>query len=384
MVPLLLVVVIDLVGFGIIIPLLPFYAETYGASPQKVTMLMVTFSFFQFIAAPIWGYLSDKYGRRIIIWVTLAGSIIAYILLAYSQTLYGLFFARAFAGFMAGNISTAQAYIADITDKNNRAKAMGLFGAAFGIGFILGPAIGGVLAGSDPKNPNVFLPPIAAASLSFIALVLALFILKDNRSMIKNNKNKRILSLIEAIKIPNLRQLILLSFIVTLVFASMESTFSLWSERTFNWGAEQNGFIFAFAGICGVLVQGFLISPLVKRFGEAFLCITGIIFISIGMLSVAISYLNYHAYISMSLIAFGLGFFLPTISTLIVNIVSEDRRGWVLGVNQSVSSLSRIIGPAIAGFLFEFYGKNSPYIFGSIILILFLLIFRNFIKSAAK
>ena len=384
MVPLLLVVVIDLIGFGIIIPLLPFYAETYGASPQKVTMLMVTFSFFQFIAAPIWGYLSDKYGRRIIIWVTLAGSIIAYILLAYSQTLYGLFFARAFAGFMAGNISTAQAYIADITDKNNRAKAMGLFGAAFGIGFILGPAIGGVLAGSDPKNPNVFLPPIAAASLSFIALVLALFILKDNRSMIKNNKNKRILSLIEAIKIPNLRQLILLSFIVTLVFASMESTFSLWSERTFNWGAEQNGFIFAFAGICGVLVQGFLISPLVKRFGEAFLCITGIIFISIGMLSVAISYLNYHAYISMSLIAFGLGFFLPTISTLIVNIVSEDRRGWVLGVNQSVSSLSRIIGPAIAGFLFEFYGKNSPYIFGSIILILFLLIFRNFIKRAAR
>ena len=384
MVPLLLVVVIDLIGFGIIIPLLPFYAETYGASPQKVTMLMVTFSFFQFIAAPIWGYLSDKYGRRIIIWVTLAGSIIAYILLAYSQTLYGLFFARAFAGFMAGNISTAQAYIADITDKNNRAKAMGLFGAAFGIGFILGPAIGGVLAGSDPKNPNVFLPPIAAASLSFIALVLALFLLKDNRSLIKNNKNKRILSLIEAIKIPNLRQLILLSFIVTLVFASMESTFSLWSERTFNWGAEQNGYIFAFAGICGVVVQGFLISPLVKRFGEACLCITGIIFVSIGMLSVAISYLNYHAYISMLLIAFGLGFFLPTISTLIVNIVSEDRRGWVLGVNQSVSSLSRIIGPAIAGFLFEFYGKNSPYIFGSIILILFLLIFINFIKTAAK
>ena len=384
MVPLLLVVVIDLIGFGIIIPLLPFYAETYGASPQKVTMLMVTFSFFQFIAAPIWGYLSDKYGRRIIIWVTLAGSIIAYILLAYSQTLYGLFFARAFAGFMAGNISTAQAYIADITDKNNRAKAMGLFGAAFGIGFILGPAIGGVLAGSDPQNPNVFLPPIAAASLSFIALVLALFLLKENRSLVKSNKNRRILSLLEAIKIPNLRQLILLSFIVTLVFASMESTFSLWSERTFNWGAEQNGYIFAFAGICGVLVQGFLISPLVKRFGEAFLCISGIIFISIGMLSVAISYFNYHAYISMSLIAFGLGFFLPTISTLIVNIVSEDRRGWVLGVNQSVSSLSRIIGPAIAGFLFEFYGKNSPYIFGSIILILFLLIFRNFIKKAAK
>ena len=383
MVPLLLVVVIDLIGFGIIIPLLPFYAETYGASPQKVTMLMVTFSFFQFMAAPIWGYLSDKYGRRIIIWITLSGSIIAYILLAYSQTLYGLFFARALAGFMAGNISTAQAYIADITDKNNRAKAMGLFGAAFGIGFILGPAIGGILAGSDPKNPNVILPPLIAASLSFIALTLSLLILKDTKPSKNNNKNRRILSLIEAIKTPNLRQLILISFAVTVVFASMESTFSLWSERTFNWGAEQNGFIFAFSGICGVLVQGFLITPLVKRFGESFLCISGMILIASGMLCIALSYLYYHAYLSMALIAFGLGLFMPTISTLVINIVSEDRRGWVLGVNQSISSLARIIGPAMAGILFEFYGKNSPYIFGGIILFLFLIIFRNFIKKAS-
>ncbi|MGY8976148.1 MAG: MFS transporter, partial [Alphaproteobacteria bacterium] len=122
MIPLLLVVVIDLIGFGIIIPLLPFYAETFGASPQKVTMLMVVFSLSQFVAAPIWGGLSDKYGRRLIIWVTLAGSILAYILLAYSNTLYGLFIARAFAGFMAGNISTAQAYLTDITTKENRAK----------------------------------------------------------------------------------------------------------------------------------------------------------------------------------------------------------------------------------------------------------------------
>ena len=384
MIALLLVVVVDLIGFGIIIPLLPFYAETYGASPQKVTMLMVTFSFFQFMAAPIWGYLSDKFGRRIIIWITLIGSIIAYVLLAYSQTIYGLFFARAFAGFMAGNISTAQAYLTDITDKNNRAKAMGLFGAAFGLGFILGPAIGGILAGPDPQNPNVFLPPIAAALLSSIALLLAVFTLKDTRPKVTDNKNKRITSLVEALRIPNLRQLILLSFIVTVVFASMESTFSLWSERTFYWGAEQNGYIFAFAGICGVIVQGFLISPLVKRYGESNLCIFGILLLALGMLSVSISYLNYHDYFSMALIAFGLGLFMPTISTLIVNIVSEDRRGWILGVNQSVSSLARIIGPAIAGILFEFYGKNSPYIFGSLILLLFLASLRNFIKKSVN
>ena len=384
MIPLLLVVVIDLIGFGIIIPLLPFYAETFGASPQKVTMLMVVFSLSQFIAAPIWGGLSDRYGRRLIIWITLAGSIIAYIFLAYAATLYGLFFARAFAGFMAGNISTAQAYITDITTKENRAKAMGLFGAAFGIGFILGPALGGILAGSDPKSPNVFLPPISAAILSFIALLLALFLLKDTRSLIKPNKNQRIASLLEALKVPNLSQLILLSFIVTVVFASMESTFSLWSERTYNWGPKQNGYIFAFAGVCGVIVQGFLISKLVKHFGESLLCRAGMLLISLGMISVALSYMQYHAYLSMAFIAFGLGLFMPTISTLIVNIVSEQRRGWVLGVSQSASSLARIIGPAIAGIFFELIGKNSPYIIGGLSLLLILIMFRSPMKQASK
>jgi DHA1 family tetracycline resistance protein-like MFS transporter len=384
LIALLLVVVIDIIGFGIIIPLLPFYAETFGASPQKVTMLMVVFSLSQFIAAPIWGSLSDKYGRRIIIWITLIGSVVAYLFLAYSQTLYGLFIARAFAGFMAGNISTAQAYITDITDKNNRAKAMGLFGAAFGIGFILGPALGGILAGSDPSNPNVFLPPITAALLSFIALVLAIFLLKDTRSLIQPIKNKRISSLLEALKIPNLRQLILLSFFVTVVFASMESTFSLWSERTFNWGPKQNGYIFAFAGICGVIVQGFLISSLVKRFGEGFLCTFGVFLMSLGMLGITISHINYHAYFSMALIAFGLGLFMPTISTLIANIVSEQRRGWVLGVSQSASSLARIIGPAMAGIFFELLGKNSPYIIGGLFLLVILYFFKNFIKKSYK
>ena len=383
MIPLLLVVVIDLIGFGIIIPLLPFYAETFGASPQKVTMLMVVFSIAQFIAAPIWGGLSDKYGRRLIIWITLAGSMLAYVLLAYSHTLYGLFIARAFAGFMAGNISTAQAYLTDITTKENRAKVMGFFGAAFGIGFILGPALGGILAGADPKNPNVFLPPISAAILSFIALLLALFLLKDTRSLIKPNSNKRITSLLEALKAPNLSQLILLSFIVTVVFASMESTFSLWSERTYNWGPKQNGYIFAFAGVCGVIVQGFLISRLVKHFGESFLCRVGILLISLGMISVALSYMQFHAYLSMALIAFGLGFFMPTISTLLVNIVSEQRRGWVLGVSQSVSSLARIIGPATAGIFFELLGKNSPYIIGGVSLLLIFIMFKNLIKQAS-
>ena len=277
------------------------------------------------------------------------------------------------AGFMAGNISTAQAYIADITTDKDRTKAMGLFGAAFGLGFILGPAIGGILAGPDPVHPNTFYPPMMAAMLSLIALVLCLLFLKNPHKVSNNIKNKRIDDLFESLKVPSLGKLILVSFIVTIVFALMESTFSLWSERTFLWGARQNGYIFAFTGICGALTQGILVGPLSKYFGDRFLCRIGIFLLSIGMLGVALTYNIYQIYFALVFIAVGLGLFMPTISSLIIEIVSSDRRGWVLGVNQSVSSMSRIIGPIIAGILFEFIGKDIPYIFGFIVLLIVLL-----------
>ena len=375
----LLVVFIDLVGFGIIIPLLPFYAETFNASPQKVTMLMVVYSFSQFVFAPVWGGLSDKYGRRVIIWCTLIGTVVAYIFLAFAQSLSDLFIARAFAGFMAGNIAVAQAYITDITEKQDRAKAMGLFGAAFGLGFIIGPAIGGILAGSDPNNPNVLLPPIIAAALSFIALIVALISLKVTNLSVNGFEKKRLKSLISALEFPNLRQLILLSFCITVVFAFMESTISLWSERTLLWGAQQNGYLFAFAGICGALVQGIFIGPLVKRFGEPFLCFWGCLVLSFGMLGISISTEIIHTVLSMLLIAVGLGLFMPTVTTLIVNMVPEDKKGWILGITQSVSSLARIIGPALAGVFFEFIGKNSPYLIGGLFLLLMISILKKYI-----
>ncbi len=378
MLVILLVVVIDLIGFGIIIPFLPFYAEYFGASPQKVTMLMAVFSIAQFIAAPFWGAMSDKYGRKFILSITLIGSVIAYISLSFANSLFTLFLARALAGFMAGNISTAQAYITDISTKENRTKAMGLFGAAFGIGFILGPAIGGILAGPNPENPNTFYPPMMAALLSFIALFLTILFLKDATQIYPNKNDKRIDNLIKSLKVPSLGNFILISFVVTIVFALMESTFSLWSERTFNWGAQQNGFIFAYTGLCGALTQGLLVGPLAKYFGERLLCRIGIFILSLGMLGIAITYNIYHVYISLFFIALGLGLFMPTISSLIVSVVSEERRGWVLGVNQSVSSISRIVGPITAGLLFEFYGKDMPYIFGFVVLIMLLILYKKF------
>ena len=381
----LLVVFIDLIGFGIIIPLLPFYAETFDASPQKVTMLMVVYSLLQFLAAPIWGALSDKYGRRIILLVTLFGSIVAYIFLAYASNLAELFCARGFAGLMAGNIAVAQAYIADITEKEYRAKAMGMFGAAFGLGFIIGPAIGGALAGSDPASPNVFIPPIMASALSAIAFLLSLFLIKNSTIIVDKYKKNRIKNLIEALSFPNLRQLIVLLFFVTCVFAFMESTFALWSERAFNWGAQQNGYFFAIAGLCGVVVQGFLIGPLVKIYGESFLCFLGTLILGIGMLGISVSSTSFYlVLISMLMIACGLGLFLPTSSALIINMVDEEKKGWVLGVTQSISSLARIVGPGLAGLFFENIGRNSPYIIGGIFIIIVGIIFKKFIFSPKK
>ena len=182
MVVLFLVVVIDLIGFGIIIPLLPFFAEHYQASPFQVGLLMAVYSLTQFVAAPFWGLLSDKIGRRPVLLFSLAGAVLAYLWLGVAEELWALFAARAIGGFMAGNISAAFAYVADITTRETRAKGMGMVGAAFALGFTIGPAIGGILAGSDPHNADFQSPAFAAAGLSAFALVLGVFTLKESLS----------------------------------------------------------------------------------------------------------------------------------------------------------------------------------------------------------
>ncbi|MEP1029729.1 MAG: MFS transporter, partial [Alphaproteobacteria bacterium] len=178
-----LIVVVDLIGFGIIIPLLPFYGEHFQADPQTVGLLMATYSLAQFISAPLWGRLSDHAGRRPVLLLSLAGAAAAYVWLAFADALWMLFMARALGGLMAGNISAAFAYMADITTKENRAKGMGLIGAAFGIGFILGPAIGGILAGPDPLTADYRSPALAAAGLSLFALLLGIVRLPESLSV---------------------------------------------------------------------------------------------------------------------------------------------------------------------------------------------------------
>jgi DHA1 family tetracycline resistance protein-like MFS transporter len=219
-----LTVFVDLVGFGIIVPLLPFYAEHFHASPETVTLLMAIYSLMQFFSAPLWGALSDRHGRKPVLLASLLGIGLSYLWLAFAHSLWALFAARALAGIMAGNIAAAQAYVADVTPPEKRAQGMGLIGAAFGLGFILGPAIGGLLGGEDPTAPRFLGPGLAAAGLSFLALIFAVVALKESldpahRTVAGHRPLSRFSALAAGLGDPQLRLTVILLFLVTFVFA---------------------------------------------------------------------------------------------------------------------------------------------------------------------
>ena len=375
MLPLFLIVFIDLMGFGINIPLLPFYAEHFHADPFTVGLLMATYSLTQLIAAPVWGRMSDRVGRRPVLLLTLGGAAASYIWLGFVDSLAALFAARAIGGFMAGNISAAFAYMADITTRENRAKGMGLIGAAFGLGFIAGPAIGGLLAGADPATADFSRPAFAAAGLSLAALLLAAFILKESLSeeirarIAARPPEQRFQRLIKALKTPKLGFLVMLSFLATFVFAGMEATFAMWSERTYEWGPQQNGFLFAGVGIVIAVIQGGLIGRLANRFGEAQLIIQGSIALAIGMVLIPFAATLWVLVLAMVALAYGFSTLSPSLNSLISLQVDEENQGAIMGVTRSATTLARIVGPAWAGLLFSQLGKDWPYFVGGLVML---------------
>ena len=357
-------------GFGIIIPLLPFYAEHFHADPFTVGLVMATYSLTQLIAAPVWGRMSDRIGRRPVLLITLAGTAASYIWLGFVDSLAALFAARAIGGAMAGNISAAFAYMADITTREDRAKGMGLIGAAFGLGFIVGPAIGGLLAGADPATADYSLPAFAAAGLSLVALVLAVAILKESLSeeirarIAARPPEQRFQRMVQAFKTPKLGFLIMVSFLATFVFAGMEATFAMWSERTYAWGPQQNGFLFAGVGIVSAAIQGGLIGRLANRFGEAKLIIQGSVALAIGMVLIPFSENLWILALAMAVLAYGFSTLSPSLNSLISLQVDDENQGAIMGVTRSATTFARIVGPAWAGLLFAQLGKDWPYFVG--------------------
>ncbi len=365
-----LIVFVDLVGFGLVIPLLPFYAVRFAASPQEVTALLAVYSLAQLVTAPLWGRLSDRIGRRPILLASLTASVLAYLWLGGATALWMLFAARAFSGACAGNIAAAQAYIADVTAPEERARGMGLIGAAFGLGFIIGPALGGLIAGNDPATADVATPAWIAAGLSTLALCGVLLLLPESLPAGARDRTaarSRIAAVMGVLHRPVLSRLILVFFLVILAFAGMESTFALWAMGEFSWGPRQVGYVFAYVGVLSAILQGGLIGRLARRFGEERLLLCGLTLIGIGLLLMTLAHNLAVLVVAVTGLSLGMGLTQPSLNSLISRRAGGEEQGEVMGVSQSVASLSRVLGPFAAGLCFAAFGRNAAFLWGAVL-----------------
>jgi DHA1 family tetracycline resistance protein-like MFS transporter len=352
-----LTVFIDLLGFGIIIPLLPFYAESFGASPFTIGLLGTVFSLMQFLVAPVCGRWSDKHGRRPIILGGLLASCLAYVALALADSLALIFIARIVGGIAGGNIPTAQAYIADITTGENRAKGMGLVGAAFGLGFIVGPALGGILTRFGPSTPMW-----CAAALCLGNFTAACFLLPETRHADRERVTLGRFDLLRrAERHAGLLPLLFVFFLISMAFSGFEATFALFAEQRFGFTAETIGYVFALIGVILATVNGVLVGRVVPGVGERRVIPVAIGLIGIGMLLLPAAQSVAMLCVACATMAFGMGFNNPALTSAISRVSDPAEQGGMLGLAQSLAALGRIVGPAWGGFLFERAGATVPY-----------------------
>jgi MFS transporter, DHA1 family, tetracycline resistance protein len=366
------IVFIDLLGFGVMIPQLPFYGLHFGLHGFGVATMLACYSVAQFVSSPLLGRLSDRVGRRPVLLVSLAVSALAYCWLGFADAAWMLFAARLIAGAGAGNIAAAQAYIADVTPPERRAKGMGMIGAAFGLGFTVGPALGGLAARLDPAAPAFI-----AAGLSVIAFLLTFARLKESLPEASRNappRPGRLAVAREAVSRPVLRELILLLFVTIGAFAGMETTFALWANQVFGWGSWEVGLNFFFVGVVLVVVQGGLIGWLSRRLGEARLLTAGALSIMLGLAGLPFVHAIPLLLVVNLLLAAGMGLLNPSLNSLISRQARIDEQGGILGVSQSASSLARAAAPPLAGLLFDTSGRNTPYIVGAALMLLVLIL----------
>lgn len=359
---------LDLLGFGIMIPIQPFYVQDFGATATQVTLLGASYSLMQFLFAPFWGNISDRFGRRPIILLSVAMSAIGHLIFGFAQNLTTLFAARMLAGFGNANLGTAQAVISDVTKPEDRAKGMGLIGAAFGLGFIIGPAIGGILGQFSPTAPAFFSAGLAACNLAFAAVMLPETL--QRKPGVTASTGRRLLSLAalrHAARQANVGVLFAMTFIYTLGFAIMEQVIGLFIERIWvpsgNGGtlrlkmaSEMTAIYLVAVGFTAVLIQGFLIGRLTKKYGETTLARTGLILLTIAMMSIPVAGSTgiFPVMVSTAVIlAAGSGIFNPSNSSMVSRAANAAEQGSTLGLNQSLASLGRVLGPAVAGAVFE-------------------------------
>ena len=355
---------LDLVGFGIVIPLLPLYAKRFGAGPVAVTWLLAVYSLMQFFFAPWWGRVSDRVGRRPVLLLGLFGSAASYLAFGLAGSLPVLFIARAANGLAGANVGVAQAYVADVTGPEDRARGMGIIGAAFGLGFIIGPAVGGVLS-----RYGFAAPFLAAAAVTLANALLAVVRLPESLPPERRSAHPRgfglgdrLRTLVGAGTSGRLRALYAAGFLVTLAFAALEATFSLWADARWHLTRHGIAYVFAFIGLVSAIAQGALVGRMVKRAGEMRTALLGIALIVAGAAATALAPQPGLLLAALALLALGQGMASPSMSSLISHQGGPGEQGRLLGVYQSLSALGRVAGPVLGGVALAHVGLAAPFL----------------------
>lgn len=368
-----LVVLVDITGFGLILPLLPFWAERLGANPFEVGLILTVYAAAQFLFTPVLGALSDRIGRRPVILISLLIEALGFALTALAGTLPLLLAARFIGGLGASNIGSAQAVVADITAPKDRARGMGMVGAAIGVGFVVGPALGGVLAGFGSTVPFW-----AAFVVALLNAVLVLALLPETR--VERPAASESLSPFavfagwkRARQNPVIVRLIVVNLLFTLAFTAMEAVFPLFSQDVFGWKATQNGYIFTYVGVLIVIMQGGMVGRLVKRWGERGVQIAGLALLAVGLGLLPLSTTLAVLLVSLGLLSIGDGAVTPTNNALISLASPPEAQGETLGLSQGMAGLGRMLAPLAAGWLFGI-GIGLPFVFGAALAVAALLV----------
>ncbi len=377
-----LTIFIDFASFGIVLPLLPFWAERLGAGPVGVGLAITIYALAQFIFTPVLGTLSDRYGRRPVILASLLIEVLSLALAALAGSLPILFVARFIGGLGASNIGSAQAVVADVTPVEGRARAMGLIGAAIGLGFVVGPALGGLLASLGPAVPFW-----AAMIVALANALLVLRFLPETRQMeiarLTMNRGptvgpRFIVGLFagwrQVLRHPAVARLVVVNLLFTVAFTAMETVFPLFTQHSFGWTARQNGYIFTYAGIVIVLMQGGMVGQLVKRVGERRLLIAGLVMLAAGLALLAWSTSLALLLVALGIVSMSDGAVTPMVSALLSFASPPTTRGEMLGLAQGVAGLGRVIGPLAAGSILAIGGPGAPFFVGSALVVLAALI----------
>ena len=367
----LLVVFIDLLGFSLILPLLPYYAETFNASKFVTGLLIAVYALMQLIGAPILGRLSDRYGRRPILLISIFGTFIGFLLFGFATTLWMLFAARILDGLTGGNLSVAQAYISDVTDAKNRAKGLGLIGAAFGIGFIIGPVTGGILSQYGYNVPAFVAAGLALINFIVIYAWLPESLTKEKRELIGEKKQPSVTvdALVTALKRPFTGSLLITRFFFSLAFAIFQTIFSLYALSKFNLSARDTGFVLTYVGILSVIVQGFLVGKLTARFREDHLITFAVALMAVSLLGWALAPSVFWLLVVLTPTSLSGGILNTLLSSTLTKAVEPQEIGGILGLSASVESSTRIIAPILGGALLEKFGAWSPGAFGAVVMV---------------